>query len=73
MRYENSFCCNPVGAAVLIVVAVVVVTLSKTCNKLIKSFGQVGIVSFFSHFGTNEWYRNDRLNSSSSVVLVELK
>lgn len=47
MRYENSFCCDPVGAAALIVVAVVVVTLSKTCNKLIKSFGQVGIVDFF--------------------------
>lgn len=47
MRYESSFCCDPVGAAVLIVVAVVVVTLSKTCNKLIRSFGQAGIVSFF--------------------------
>lgn len=31
----------------LIVVAVVVVTLSKTCNKLIRSFGQICIVSFF--------------------------
>ena len=47
MRYEDSFCCDPVRAAVLIVVAVVVVTLSKTCNKLIRSFGQAGIVSFF--------------------------